>query len=102
MAIIPEGEFKDHGGPISPRRPWWFTVLLILLVIPGFLTPWFLAKAVEMEQYTDTLLPDLLKWMPVYLVASAVCAWLCYPARRPLAWILVVLMLLSTAALFLV
>ncbi len=103
MSIIPEGEFRDHGGPLKPRRPWWFTVILIILVLPGFLAPWFIARAeAATPAAADTMLPDLLRWLPAYLVAAAVCAWLCYPARRTLAWVLAALMLLSTLPLFLI
>lgn len=95
--MIPEGEFRDQGGPLRPHRPWWFTALLILLVAAGFLAPFLMTAPV-----TDSMLETLLKLFPVYMLVSAVCAWLCYPQRKPLAWILVVLMLMSSASLCLI
>lgn len=95
--MIPEGEFRDSGGPVKPRRPWWFTTLLILLVVPAFGTPWLLADAP-----TDSLLELLIKWFPAYLILSAVCAWLAYPARREVSWILVAVMALSAGSLFMI
>ena len=95
--MIPEGEFRDEGGPIRPRRPWWFTALLILLVLPAFATPWLLADAPA-----GSLLEILIKWFPAYLLLSAFCAWYAYPARREVAWILVALMVLSSGSLFMI
>lgn len=90
--MIPNGE-----GPLKPRRPWWFTLILVLLVLPSFGTPWILA-----DGPTGSLLDTLVKWYPVYLVVSAVCAWVSYPQRRDVAWILVSLMILSAIAVFMV
>lgn len=95
--MIPEGEFKEQGGPLKPRRPWWFTVLLIVLVLPALSTPWLLADAPE-----GTLLNGLLRWFPAYLLLSAICAWLAYPQRRDVAWVLVALMALSAGAVFMI
>ena len=41
-------------------------------------------------------------WLyPAYVVISGICAWMCYPRRRALAWILVALVLLTDIGLFL-
>ena len=91
--MIPEGEFRDQGGPLKPRRPWWFTALLIVLVLPSFGMPWVLSDAPQ-----GSLLAALIKWFPAYLLLSAVCAWMAYPQRRDVAWIIVALMILSSIA----
>ena len=95
--MIPEGEFQNQGGPLKPRRPWWFTLILILLVLPAFGTPWVLADAPE-----NSVLAILVKLFPAFLLLAAVCAWYAYPQRSDLSWILVVIMLLSTGALFMI
>lgn len=95
--MIPEGEFKDQGGPLKPVRPWWFTLILVLLVLPSFLTPWILADAPNLS-----MLDTLIKWYPVYLVASAICAWIAYPQRKAVSWIIVALMILSSVSLWVI
>lgn len=92
--MIPEGEFGPDG-PLRPRRPWWFTLILVLLVLPSFGMPWLLVSAP-----TGSLLMTLVKLYPLYLLGSAVCAWLSYPQRREVAWILVAMMALTTSALY--
>ena len=94
--MIPEGEFGPEG-PLKPRRPWWFTVILVIMVFPAFGMPWMMASAPE-----GSMLQTLIKLYPAYLALSAVCAWLCYPQRRELAWILVALMALSSSALLII
>ena len=93
--MIPEGEFRDQGGPLRPRRPWWFTAILIVLVLPSFATPWILADAPH-----GSLLEGMVKWFPAFLVLAAICAWAAYPQRRDVAWILVAVMILSAVSLF--
>lgn len=94
--MIPNGEFNPEG-PLRPRRPWWFTVILVLLVFPAFGMPWLLASAPA-----GSMLQTLIKLYPAYLLLSAVCAWLCYPQRRELAWILVALMAMTSGALLMI
>lgn len=93
--MIPEGEFQEQGGPLKPRRPWWFVVLLIVLVLPSFSMPWLLSDAPA-----RSLLHFLIKWFPAFLLLSAFCSWMAYPQRRDVAWILVALMVVSSVAVF--
>lgn len=93
--MIPEGEFQEQGGPLPPRRPWWFTLILIILVLPALATPWVLA-----DGPVGSTLDKLIKWFPAFLILAAVCAWLAYPQRRDVAWILVAIMLISASSLF--
>ena len=76
-----------------PRR--YFAILLVLLALPLFSTPLLLGAA------TATSPLRLFAWSyPFYLIASAWCAWRVYPRRPDLAWILAILMVLSTAAMW--
>lgn len=95
--MIPNGEFKDDGGPLRPRRPWWFVLILILLVLPAFGMPWLLADAPQ-----GSVLYILIKWFPAFLLLAAVCAWYAFPQRRDVGWILVAIMFLSDCALFVI
>lgn len=92
--MIPEEEFQPEG-PLRPRHPWWFTAILVLFVAPAFGMPWLLVSAPP-----HSLLTTLIKLFPAYLLVSAVCAWLAYPQRREVAWILVALMALTSGALY--
>lgn len=82
----------------APRAPWWWTALLAVTAA---------GSAVLIEAAADVLrqsgLPDAgMSWMfPVYIVLSAVSAWLCWSRRRTMAWLLLALMLLTDAGLFL-
>lgn len=93
--MIPDGEFQDQGGPLRPKRPWWFTTLLVILVLPAFSMPWVLSDAPD-----GTLLYKLIKWFPAFLLLAALCAWFSYPQRRDVAWILVALIILASISLF--
>ncbi|MDE6556727.1 MAG: hypothetical protein K2K55_07175 [Duncaniella sp.] len=73
-----------------------FAVLVIILALPLFSTPLILSAAPD----ADSPLV-LFGWMyPFYLIASAWLAWKVYPRRQDLAWILVILMVMSTAAMW--
>ncbi len=79
---------------ILPSTPRWFTALDILCTLPVFLFPGLLA----------TCPPDLkaMVWVyPFYIIVAAYLAWQCYPQRSALAWILLVLIILSHAAIWL-
>ena len=95
--MIPDGEFRDEGGPLRRKRPWWFTLLLVLLILPAFSMPWVIADAPK-----GSLLAILIKWYPAFLLLSGLCSWFAYPQRKDVAWILVVIMILSAVSLFMI
>lgn len=75
--------------------PWWFTALLVLAALPMFSAVYFVAATPAGSE------AKWLSWLyPAYVVISAVCAWICYPDRRALAWILLILMILSDAGMW--
>ena len=73
--------------------PVWFSAICIIAALPVLAFPTVLSAAQE----THSL---IIKLWPVYAIASSWLAWSVYPQRRPLAWILVVLTLMSHAAIF--
>lgn len=80
---------------MKTRVPWWFTVLLVLLCVPMFSFVSFVAATPPGST------ARILAWAyPVYVPLSAVCAWMCYPDRRELAWILTVLLALCDAGMW--
>lgn len=75
--------------------PLWAKLLIIASALPVLAYPWLLsASAADTEERT------FLWFYPIYVVASVICAWICWPERREVYWILIVLMLLTHAAIF--
>lgn len=76
-------------------RPRWVAVLAVAFALPVLAFPTLL-----------DIMPDtgsnvkLLKIYPIYVLAGCFLAWLCYPQRRDMMWILFVLVLMSHAAIW--
>ncbi len=81
-----------------PPAPWWFALIIIVVALPSMA---FIPQASYIVDRAEWLGSSLMGWLyPAYVVLSGVCAWMCYPARRTLAWILVALMVITDIALF--
>lgn len=77
----------------SRRVPMWVTLLIIFLSLPVFAFPKMLANC-PADPGRRTLL-----WIfPFYVVLSAVLAWISYATRPYVTWILMLLMVLSEYA----
>ncbi|MDE5785518.1 MAG: hypothetical protein K2H98_03210 [Duncaniella sp.] len=80
----------------SADTPLWIKVLIIILLLPLFSTPALLSA----------LPPDHQEWRsivwgyPFYLILSGWLAWKSYSSRPAVAWILMILMVMSTAAMW--
>lgn len=73
-----------------------FAIILVILTLPVFSTPAILGAAPS----SDSPLV-IFGWLyPFYLIVSALLAWRVFPSRPDLAWILVILMAMSTAAMW--
>lgn len=82
--------------PSLPPTPRWFTVVAVILCLPVLLMPWLLNAPCAHESAVRTWI-----WLyPPYLLIAAWLAWQCYPQRRALAWILIIIMALSHAAIW--
>lgn len=85
--------------PRAPKAPWWFTVLLVLVAFP---TVAFIPQAAHILEEAEWLGSSYVGWVyPVYVLLSAFLAWISYPTRRTLAWILFALIILTDIGLFL-
>lgn len=74
--------------------PLWAKLLIIFAALPVCAYPWMLAHTDE-DSGTLTFL-----WLyPFYVLASAICAWICWLDRREVSWILIILMLLTHAGM---
>lgn len=81
----------------SNRSPWWFAVLLILVALPALFLNNAAARALSDSGWIAS---DFTTWLfPAYIIISSFSAWICYPNRRTLAWILFFLVLLTDLAL---
>lgn len=84
------------SGYQSSGTPLWVKILIIILLMPVFSTP----------ALVSTLPPDHQEWRsiiwgyPFYLILSGWLAWKSYPARPAVAWILMILMVMSSAAIW--
>lgn len=79
---------------MKQKIPTWFKLTVIVAMLPVAAWPTMLSRCAD-----DSPLRQLVYLLPLYLLASGVCALLCYRERRELAWILIALMILSAAAL---
>lgn len=88
--------------------PLWFKLMVIVLTLPAAGFP-ILVSAADTVQSASSVFPAigeenpvrLLAWLyPAYMAASAICSWMCWRQRREMSWILLALMLLSTASVY--
>lgn len=79
------------------KRPIWMTALLIVMCLPLFATPTYVGM---LPADVDATVKSLVAGYPIYVVVSAVLAWIVYPTRRGVAWILIMLMALSHLAVY--
>ncbi len=83
-------------NPSSRRRPVWMIIVIIVAMLPALAFPKLLAMtAPDSGQRT-------LVWLyPFYVAASGAFAWICWPERKEVSWVLIVLMLMTHAAIWL-
>lgn len=83
-----------------PRRnlkvPLWVTIVIIVATLPAALFPTLLGMCPPAAPELRTLL-----WCyPFYALLTAALAWLSWPERPYMTWILVVLLILTHAAVW--
>lgn len=82
--------------PSTPSVPRWFLAVVIMALLPLLWFP-YLLDICPAESHSRTIL-----WIyPFYAVMSGYLSWQCYPQRRVVAWILIVLLILSHMAAWL-
>lgn len=78
------------------RPPLWMTVLIILFLLPAFSFPVLVANLPAGEETVKTFV-----WIyPFYMLLSAWLAWSAYQTRPYVSWILLLLMALSSTAVW--
>ncbi|MBD5266510.1 MAG: hypothetical protein HDR85_04735 [Bacteroides sp.] len=82
---------------MKQRTPLWMTLVILLFLLPVFSFPVLLGNIPADDETAKTFV-----WIyPFYMLFSAWLAWNAYPTRSTVSWILIILMALSTAAVWL-
>lgn len=78
------------------RVPWWMILIIIVCMLPGLAFPWMLDLVVS----GNAIVKGLTWFYPAYVICSGLIAYQCYGRRTALAWIILVLLLLSHACFY--
>lgn len=77
------------------RPPLWVVIVTVIAMLPVLAFPVLLDSPADDDE-TKALL-----WLyPLYVIVSGVCAVICYRQRPEVTWILLILMILSHAAMW--
>lgn len=78
------------------RVPVWMLIIIIVASLPVLAFPTLLNLSTG-----DTSEYKALVWLyPLYVLVAAYLAWQCYGRRTEMTWILIILMLMSHAAIW--
>lgn len=77
----------------NSKRPLWYKLIVIAACLPVLMYPKLLSIANGQFSIFLTL-------YPAYVIAAGICAWICYPDRKEVAWILIILLLMTHAAMW--
>lgn len=70
-------------------------ILIVICMLPLLAYPGMIGMLSAYSQ-----IKGLVLFYPVYVIASGVCAIICYPERSEISWILIILMLMSHIGLW--
>lgn len=77
------------------RPPLWVVIVTVIAMLPVLAFPVLLDSPADDDE-TKALL-----WLyPLYVIVSGICAAICYRQRPEVTWILLILMILSHAAMW--
>lgn len=80
----------------SKRVPIWVQLIIIVVALPVVAFPIMLSQSVEIAEGNKIYM-----WIyPAYVLATALLAYQCYGRRSEMTWILLVLMLLTHVAMW--
>ena len=86
---------NNYIGDDRRKAPLWVWVVIILCMLPVVAFPSMLSLTVA-----GSAARTFVWFYPFYVLASGICARVCWPDRKDVMWILLVLMLLSHAAMW--
>ncbi len=80
------------------RTPLWFTAILVAVALPTFC---FIPQASRIVEEAEWLGSGYTGWIyPLCIAFTCIFAWMCYPDRRTLSWILAGVVTLLDLGLF--
>lgn len=78
------------------KKPLWLLIVIVVAMLPVFAFP-FLLGLLQTGDYEATALA----WFYLfYVFLAGWLAWNCWPQRKAMTWILIVLLLMSHAAMW--
>lgn len=78
------------------KRPWWLLVIIIICIIPVFSFPAILGMINPADETAK-----IMSWFYLfYVFATGYLAWICWPERKAVTWILLAILLLSHVAMW--
>lgn len=75
--------------------PLWIKIIIILAMLPLLAYPSLLSTS-----GADHQARVFIYLYPAYVIASGICAWICWPTRPEVSWILLFLMVLTHIAIW--
>lgn len=75
--------------------PGWMKAVIAAMMLPLALYPRMLDAAAD-----NPSIKYLVALYPAYVLATGLCAWIVYPQRHEVAWILLALLALAHAGMF--
>lgn len=84
-------------NPDPHRPPLWVTLIIVIAAMPVLSLPAMLSVT---GPDTLPIVRTLLWGYPLYVILAAWLAWICYPRRPYMTWILIVLMILTHLAMW--
>lgn len=85
--------------PDVPRAPFWVILTVVVSVLPVLGWPFYMLRY---GWEGDPTLKVLGALFPVYILTSGYLAYRCYPIRREITYVLLVIMWLSYGATLLI
>lgn len=83
-----------------PHAPAWMIAIIILAALPVTGLPTLLSAASASGSAQADIVRTICYFYPFYVIVSAWLAYVCYPTRRYMTWILLVLMVLTHVAMW--
>lgn len=78
------------------KRPFWLILVIIVLSLPIFAFPTMLGMIKTGDEVARTMAWFYL----IYIILTDYLAWICWPQRKAVTWILLALLVMSHFAMW--
>lgn len=86
---------SDNNRDYGRKVPAWVTILVVICMLPVLAFPTMLTMTMP-----DSSARTFVWFYPFYVIASGICARICWPQRKDVMWVLLALMVLSHLAMW--